>query len=128
MEYDRTDEERFYIEYVLSLTNEPADIDTFHKWERIEKVISIIERGEDYSYLRSEGEKVVCFHSDIDDKIDYYTITLPRNYTSSRKYPILVINNVLPGSWLSSLFSRAKIVEAIAVDFSGRGVNGHKLN
>lgn len=122
LKYDRTDEERFYIEYVLSLTNEPADIDTFHKWERIEKVISIIERGEYYSYLRSEGEKVVCFHSDIDDTIDYYTITLPRSYTSSRKYPLLVINNVLPGSWLSSLFSRAKIVEAIAVDFSGRGV------
>ena len=115
-------EEFLYLEYVLSFKNEQNDIDTFHRWERIEKVISVIEQGEYYNYLRSEGEKVVCFHSDIDDTVDYYTITLPKNYDIKRKYPLLVINNVLQGSWLSSLFSRVKTVEVIAVDFSGRGV------
>ena len=122
LESDRTVEEKLYIEYVLSLNDKSQDVDAFHKWERIEKVISIIEQGEYYNYLRSEGEKVVCFHSDIDNTIDYYTVTLPRNYTSEHKYPLLIINNVLPGTWLSSLFSRAKSVEVIAVDFIGRGV------
>ena len=70
LESDRTVEEKLYIEYVLSLNDKSQDVDTFHKWERIEKVISIIEQGEYYNYLRSEGEKVVCFHSDIDNTID----------------------------------------------------------
>ena len=43
-------------------------------------------------------------------------------YQINKKYPLLVINNVLPGTWLSSYFSRAKSVELIAVDFSGKGV------
>lgn len=120
--YDRADEERLYLEYILSLTDNSDDIKVFHKWERIEKVISIIERGSYYSYIRSEGEKVICFRSDIDDTIDYYTITLPSKYDLNRKYPLLIINNVLQGSWLSSYFSRAKNVEAITVDFSGRGI------
>ena len=41
LESDRTVEEKLYIEYVLSLNDKSQDVDTFHKWERIEKVISI---------------------------------------------------------------------------------------
>ena len=117
-----SDEARYYLEYILNLNDSPNNIDTFHKWERISKVVSVIESGDYYNYLRSEGEKVICFQSDIDDSIDYYTITLPRNYSPERKYPIVIINNVLQGTWLSSYFSRAKEIEAIAVDFSGKGV------
>lgn len=117
-----SDEARYYLEYVLNFDDSEGDIDVFHKWERISKVVSVIESGDYHRYLRSEGEKVVCFHSDIDDSPDYYTVTLPRGYSPDRKYPLLVINNVLPGSWLSSYFSRAKNVEVIAVDFSGKGI------
>lgn len=117
-----TDETRYYLEYILNFDDSENDIDVFHKWERISKVVTMIEKGDYYNYLRSEGEKVVCFHSDIDDTPDYYTITLPRGYSPDRKYPLLVINNVLPGTWLSSYFSRAKSIEVIAVDFSGKGV------
>ena len=117
-----SEEARYYLEYVLNFDDTENDIDVFHKWERISKVVSVIESGDYYNYLRSEGEKVICFHSDIDDTLDYYTVTLPRSYSSDKKYPLLVINNVLPGTWLSSYFSRAKSVELIAVDFSGKGV------
>lgn len=117
-----SEEARYYLEYILNLTDSESNIDVFHKWERISKVVSVIESGDYYNYLRSEGEKIVCFRSAIDDTLDYYTVTLPRGYSPDRKYPLLVINNVLPGTWLSSYFSRAKSVAVIAVDFSGKGV------
>ena len=117
-----SDEVRYYLEYILKLNDSESNTELFSKWEKISKVVAVIESGDYYNYLRSEGEKVVCFHSDIDDTLDNYTVTLPRGYSSERKYPLLVINNVLPGTWLSSYFSRAKSVEVIAVDFSGKGV------
>lgn len=69
-----------------------------------------------------KAKRWFVFIPDIDDTIDYYTITLPKNYDPTRKLPLLIINNVLQGTWLSSFFSRAKYVEAIVVDFSGRGI------
>ena len=117
-----SDEARYYLEYILNFNDSSTDINTFHKWERISKVVSVIESGDYYNYLRSEGEKVICFRSDIDDTLDYYTATLPRGYSSDKKYPLLVINNVLPGTWLSSYFSRVNSIEVIAVDFSGKGI------
>lgn len=103
------------IRNILNFNDNSTDIETFHKWERISKVVSVIESGEYHDYLRSEGEKVVCYHFDIDDTLDYYTVTLPRGYCSDKKYPLLIINNVLHGDWLSSFFSRTKRIEVIAV-------------
>ncbi len=110
------------IRNILNFNDNSTDVETFHKWERISKVVSVIESGEYHDYLRSEGEKVVCYHFDIDDTLDYYTVTLPRGYCSDKKYPLLIINNVLHGDWLSSFFSRTKRIEVIAVDFNGKGI------
>lgn len=115
-------EAQYYLQYILNFNDTCTDIETFHKWERISKVVSVIESGEYHDYLRSEGEKVVCYHSDIDDTLDYYTVTLPHGYCSDKKYPLLIINNVLHGDWLSSFFSRTKRIEVIAVDFNGKGI------
>lgn len=118
---DLGNDEKYYLQYVIAL-NDCGDTDNIHKWENIEKCLTHIESGSYPKYLYSSGEKVICFHSDIDDTIDYYTVTLPKNYNRDHKYPLLIINNVLQGTWLSSYFSRVKKLKVIAVDFSGRGI------
>ncbi len=75
-----SDEIRYYLEYILAFNDSESNTEIFSKWERISKVVTVIESGNYYNYLRSEGEKVVCFRSYIDNSIDYYTVTLPRAF------------------------------------------------
>ena len=114
--------EECFVKYVISYPDNNENMLGFIEWEWISKALDCIENNTFENLIYSEGEKRICYHSIIDDTYEYYTITLPKGYNRKKKYPLIIINNVLNGAWLSSFFSRAKELEVIAVDFNGRGI------
>lgn len=112
---------RYYTQNKISLQ------DIGNTYSHLKTIIKRVKNGDKYADLYEAGQHLVYYYSEEDENYYYYNIVLPKNYHSSKKYPLLLTishghiddtNNIETPNYSPYFAQRDDIIYA---DIGGRG-------
>lgn len=121
--FNLNDEDKVNIEGRIKYIMNGGPVVIKNERKVISKIIDYIKKGRHFKdFIIENGPNSVYYTSTLDNQIEKYYISIPKDYSYTYKYPLVIFSSTGRYASFSAYFSKLENWQLIIVDIGGRGI------